>query len=84
MKIAFKETMGPDKSYLGAPCIICDESVPLTQNEILSLEHGHHIHSKVCDKCKAAVLRMREQMKQEEKEFDKALDCLLKPCSRWR
>ena len=67
MKIAFKETTGPDKSYLGTSCIICGESVPLTQDDILSLEHGHHIHSKVCDKCKAAVLRMREQMEVKTK-----------------
>lgn len=51
-----------NQSWIGMPCIICGESVALTSNEVLSLEHGLHIHSKVCDKCKAAVLRIREQM----------------------
>lgn len=46
----------------GMSCIICGESVALTPSEVISLEYGHHIHSKVCDECKAAVLRIREQM----------------------
>lgn len=46
----------------GMPCIICGESVDLTPNEVMSLEYGSHIRSKVCDKCRSAVLRMREQM----------------------
>ena len=50
---------------LGMSCIICGESVELTPNEELSLERGHHIHSKVCDKCRAAVFRIREQMEQK-------------------
>lgn len=46
---------------LGMPCIICGESVELTPSEVSSLEHGHHICSRVCDECKAAVARMKEQ-----------------------
>lgn len=49
-------------AQLATSCIVCDESIPLTQNEELALRHGHHIPSKICDKCKAAILYMREQM----------------------
>ena len=49
----------------GMPCIICGESIELTPNEVMSLEYGNHIRSKVCDKCRAAVLRIREQMEQK-------------------
>ena len=69
---------------LATYCIICGEPVTLTQNERIRLEHGHCIHSKVCDKCRAAVLRIREQIKQEENELDKELEDMLKPCSKWR
>ena len=57
--------INPDSFGLCACCIICGESVPLTPNDVISLEHGHDIHSKVCDKCKAAILRMRELMEAE-------------------
>ena len=53
-----------EKVSLCTGCIICDEPVPLTANEelLLSYGHGHDIHSKVCDKCKKVILRMREQL----------------------
>jgi uncharacterized protein YlaI len=44
------------------PCIICDESVELTEEEEMSLKYGNHVRSKVCDKCKEVILYMREQM----------------------
>lgn len=47
---------------LCASCIICGESVELTEMEEAQLRYGRYIHSKVCDKCKAAILYMREQM----------------------
>lgn len=50
------------KLHLSTPCIICGESIPLNDMEELALDHGHHIHGKVCDKCKAAILYIREQM----------------------
>ena len=53
------------KGSLGMPCIICGETVELTPNEVMSLEYGSHIRSKVCDKCRAAVLRIRKQMEQK-------------------
>jgi hypothetical protein len=43
-------------------CIICDEPVPLTENEEETLLYGGCVHSKICDKCKKVILRMREQL----------------------
>ena len=51
------------ESHFSVSCIICGESVKLTQDEEWSLKYGHSIGSKVCEKCRQAVLRMREQMK---------------------
>ena len=48
------------------PCIICDESVKLTEREEMSVRHGHHIPTKVCDKCKKAILYIRTQIKENE------------------
>ena len=50
------------KAQLCTSCIVCNESVPLNKQEELVLYHGGSIHSKICDKCKAAILYMREQM----------------------
>lgn len=44
------------------PCLICGESVVLTQEEELSLQYGHSVHSKICDKCKQAILHIRKQI----------------------
>jgi len=49
----------PKPTY-GVGCIICDESVQLTDEEVTAMQYGHHIHSKVCDKCKQAILHMRD------------------------
>lgn len=43
------------------PCIICDESVELTDEEVSSLEHGFSVQPKVCDKCKQAILNIRQK-----------------------
>lgn len=45
------------------PCIICGEPVELTPDEKLSLQYGHNIDSKVCDKCREAVWSIRERGK---------------------
>ena len=50
------------KSYLCTSCLICGESVPLTEREELQIRHGMNIHSKICDKCREAILYMRKQM----------------------
>ena len=50
------------KTHLSVGCIVCGESVILDEREVSMLEYGLPIHSKVCDKCRAAILHMREQM----------------------
>lgn len=50
------------KSHLCTSCLICGESVPLTELEELQIRHGMNIHSKICDKCREAILYMRKQM----------------------
>lgn len=57
------------KAKLGVSCIICGEFVPLSEKECLMVEHGLHMESKVCDKCKAAVMEMRKY--KEEKDDSK-------------
>lgn len=46
-------------------CMVCDEPIPLTEWEEVTLRYGRDIHNKVCDKCKAAILYTREQMEQK-------------------
>ena len=45
---------------LSSDCIICGESVLLTSDESLALQHGAPI-IKVCDKCKNAIMRIRDE-----------------------
>lgn len=46
----------------GVPCIICGETVPLPEEDVMKLEHGMHIHSRVCTSCKEAVLYIKKEM----------------------
>ncbi len=50
------------RTYLSIACLVCGEPVVLDEQEKMRLDHGLPIHSKICDKCKAAILYMREQM----------------------
>lgn len=50
------------------PCIVCGESAELTKEEEVRLDYGRHVGSKVCDKCKAAILYMRDQMPQDQEQ----------------
>lgn len=49
-------------SHLSISCLVCGEPVALNEQEEIAMAYGHHIHSKICDKCKAAILYVREQM----------------------
>ncbi len=49
---------------LSIACLVCGEPVTLEKWEEARLDFGLSIHSKICDKCKAAILYMREQMPQ--------------------
>lgn len=53
------------KAKLGIACIVCYEPVELTPNEEVALNYGRPIGSKVCDKCKQAILHIRKQIEQE-------------------
>ena len=52
----------PIFSTLCSPCIICEESVELTEAEEIAARYGHFNGCKVCNKCKQAVMHVREQM----------------------
>ena len=47
------------ESSIGTPCLVCGETVPIRH---------HRDVSKICDKCKAAIMAMREQMGGERRE----------------
>ena len=53
---------------LATKCIVCSESVPLTQLEEKMVCYGMTIGSKVCGKCKQAILYIRERIEREAQE----------------
>ena len=53
-------------AHLSIACLVCGESVALEEWEERRLDYGLSIHSKICDKCKTAILYMRDQMEQKE------------------
>ena len=53
------------KASIGVECLICGESVLLTGFE--EMEARNHSIYKVCDKCKQAVMKIRETIKHEDK-----------------
>ena len=50
------------ETYYSKPCIICDESVRLSNEEEELLKRGLTVGSKICDKCKQAILYIRNQI----------------------
>lgn len=50
------------EARLSIACLVCGKPVALDEQEEMRLDYGLPIHSKICDKCKAAILYMREQM----------------------
>ena len=46
---------------IGTACLVCGEGVPIL---------GYQSGIKICDKCKAAIMAMREQMDGERKGDD--------------
>lgn len=51
-----------EDATIAIECLICGKAVELEKEEIVALEWGHRTIYKVCDKCKAAVLKMWEQL----------------------
>ena len=50
------------KCHICMPCLVCGEGVPLTEEEDQRMLYGHHIHSKICNECRSAILYMRDHM----------------------
>lgn len=50
------------KTTIAIQCLICGEGVELNWVEQACVDHGRSIHSKVCAKCKAAVMKIRKEM----------------------
>lgn len=51
---------------LYAHCIICHDTVELTDNERKRLDKGFTIKSKVCDKCRGAIMYIRNNMEENQ------------------
>lgn len=49
--------------YLSTPCMVCEDPIPSEEWEMQDFNYNHRAKTKICDKCKAAILYMREQMK---------------------
>ena len=47
------------KARICMSCLICGESVPISEFEEARLLHGMDIHSKICDQCREAILYVR-------------------------
>lgn len=43
-------------------CIVCGEGVPLSDIELYHYMRGSYVDSKICDKCKQAILHIRKQI----------------------
>ena len=54
------------KASIGVECLICGQSVLLTEFEEM-VARNHSIY-KVCDKCKQAVMKMRETIEHKDKK----------------
>lgn len=52
---------------IGVSCMVCNEAVLLTKNEEFLLSHGRSVGSKICDKCKEAILHVRKQLDETQK-----------------
>ena len=55
------------KWHYSKPCLVCGDDIALTEQEQIMLEHGLSIEPKICDKCKKAILKMREELEDDEK-----------------
>lgn len=68
-------------------CIICGESITLNDKEVMFIRHGHTLQPKICDKCKNAVLYIRNNI-DNINNFDgstvtgKNNETTIKPCDK--
>lgn len=50
------------KPSICTSCMVCGETIELISEEQTLLRYGRSIHNKICDKCKRAILHIREQI----------------------
>ena len=53
------------KPSIGVGCLICNEYVGLSEMEEKMLYASIHLNPKICDKCKAAVMKVRKELESE-------------------
>ena len=51
-----------DELSLCTHCLICGESIPVNKHDKDAFLRGFYVHNQICDKCKAAILYMRDHM----------------------
>lgn len=60
-------------AFIGKACIVCGEPVPLNELEVAALNYGGaKIETKMCDKCRNAILFIRNMMDEGPVVLDKA------------
>lgn len=52
----------PIRPQLAVPCLICGEPIPIDEDEESILMSGLEIHSKICGKCRTAILIVRDEI----------------------
>lgn len=45
-------------------CLICGESILLTDNEVAQMKYGHPLREKICNRCREAVLFIRKSVQE--------------------
>lgn len=58
-----------NKDKIGIQCIICNEFTELTDDEYEELVYGNTRIYKVCDKCREAVMKIRNEQSSIDKEY---------------
>lgn len=66
--ISIDEISKAMKINLSIACLICDEPVALSEMEQSRLNYGLDIHSKICDRCKNAILYYRRKFESGEED----------------
>jgi len=59
----------PIRPQLAVSCLVCNEPVPIDEDEEKGLEHGN-VPTKICGKCRAAVLCLRSEIFNEDDSSD--------------
>lgn len=60
------EITAVDNVKICTDCLICGEPVELIDIEVYRLGRGHDVGSKVCEKCRKAIMRFRKWIEDGE------------------